>query len=223
MDPRGLRNNNPGNIRHGAVTWQGQTSDQPDKDFVKFTSPQFGIRALAKTLITYQATHKLRTVEQIIGRWAPPNENNTQAYVDAVAKAVGVGPKWDVSVDSTAIMGPLVKAIIAHENGRQPYSDEVILAGLKLAGIADAKAKPLVLQKRFVGASGASLASIGIAVLAAGDALGPVVGQLHDQAAPFAGLHPLAAKLVSGLAVIGAVLAGLSATSHALAHRNEGA
>ena len=220
--PRGLRNNNPGNIRHSKVKWQGQADAQPDPAFVTFTSPQFGIRALAKTLITYQATHGLKTIEQMIGRWAPPNENNTPAYVKAVAEAVAVPASMPVAVDAMRIMLPMVAAIIRHENGSQPYSDAILRAGLRLAGVSDAAPKPLLLSKRFVGAAGSTIASAGVAVIAASAALQPTVASLHDQLAPMAAVSPTVGKAVAALGLIGAVLSGLSAFSHAMAHRDEG-
>lgn len=91
--PRGIRNFNPGNIRHVKGTrWQGMSANQNDPAFVQFTGAQWGIRALARTLITYQDKHQLRTIRQIIGRWAPPNENNTESYIRQVATRVGVSP-----------------------------------------------------------------------------------------------------------------------------------
>ncbi len=132
--PRGVRQNNPGNLRHGDH-WQGMATDQPDPDFIKFVSPVWGIRALCRTLLTYSGRHGLRTVRTIISRWAPPNENNTDAYVAAVAKAVGVldGEPIDLSRGDT--MRLLVKAIIRHENGQQPYDDATIDDAMKKAGV----------------------------------------------------------------------------------------
>jgi hypothetical protein len=84
--PRGIRNNNPGNIDRNTTKWQGMADDQSsDPRFVVFKTPQAGIRALAKILLTYQNHDGLKTVRGIIGRWAPAVENNTSAYVAAVA------------------------------------------------------------------------------------------------------------------------------------------
>lgn len=127
--PRGLRNHNPGNIRHGA-DWQGMAEQQTDPSFVQFKAPEWGIRAMVRILLRYR-TLGLVTVRQIIDRWAPPNENNTEAYVQAVAKAVGVTPSE--ALDYTRHLLPLLKAIIGHENGQQPYSDETIAKGIGLA------------------------------------------------------------------------------------------
>lgn len=133
--PRGIRNDNPGNIRHGQK-WQGMRDEQTDAEFVQFVSPEYGIRALAKTLLTYQSKHRLRTVAQIIARWAPPSENNTAAYVAAVARAVRVEADQPIVLTDRAVMLPLVRAIIAHENGMSPYTAEQMNAGLSMAGLA---------------------------------------------------------------------------------------
>lgn len=89
--PRGIRNNNPGNIRHGA-NWHGLNPDgrKIDPAFCVFTTSVAGIRALAKVLINYKRIHGLNTVRQIISRYAPPNENQTTAYIQSVAKQLGV-------------------------------------------------------------------------------------------------------------------------------------
>lgn len=127
--PRGIRNNNPGNIRHGA-DWQGQAPHQDDPDFVTFLSPQWGIRAIVRILRSYQA-HGLKTIGAAIDRWAPQNENDTGAYIHAVCMDCGLDADTVVSFDN--IMMPLVKAIIRHENGVQPYMDDIIQMGIELA------------------------------------------------------------------------------------------
>lgn len=141
--PRGYRQNNAGNIRHGQP-WQGLSEYQPDPDFCAFKTPEFGIRALAKTLLTYQNKHGLRTIERIISRWAPPVENDTSAYVAAVEKATGLRKNLVLDLYKAKFMLPLVKAIVAHENGRTPkgwkhgrdwYPEAVYAEGLRLAGV----------------------------------------------------------------------------------------
>lgn len=112
---RGLRNNNPGNIRHGATTWQGQSRQQTDPDFVQFTDSTWGIRAINKILDSY-AKRGLFSVRQIISVWAPPSENDTEAYIRSVAAHAGVDPDA-----KTVDRAKLVAAIINHENGSQPY------------------------------------------------------------------------------------------------------
>lgn len=132
---RGIRNHNPGNLRRSADPWQGLAAEQTDAEFFQFASAKWGIRALARTLIAYQDRIGLKTIKQMIGRWAPPNENDTGAYVRAVAASVGVGPDAEIDVHDCAILRPLTLAIIRHENGQQPYTDAEIDAGLVLAGV----------------------------------------------------------------------------------------
>ncbi|MGF6098879.1 structural protein [Pseudomonas sp. 18175] len=147
--PRGIRNFNPGNIRHSkGVRWQGQAVIQSDTAFVRFEGPRWGIRAIARVLITYQDKRRaadgsrIDSVREIVGRWAPPIENNTNAYTLAVARALGLDPDFEgVDVYDFIVMRDLVQAIIRHENGPGPlpggqwYGDSLIAEGLALAGI----------------------------------------------------------------------------------------
>ena len=133
--PRGIRNNNPGNIRHSKVRWVGEAEDQPDPDFVTFSGPKYGIRAICKVLMSYQDDDGCRTIRQLIRRWAPPGENDTGAYVAAVSRACGLGPDEPANVQTSAVMTPLVETIIRQENGEQPYAADLIFDALRLAGI----------------------------------------------------------------------------------------
>lgn len=147
--PRGIRNFNPGNIRHAkGLRWQGMAAVQDDTEFVQFTAPRWGIRAIARVLITYQDKRlasdgsRIDTVREFIERWAPPSENNTNAYTDSVARALGLHPDHDsVDVYDFDVMRTLVTAIVRHENGSGPlpggqwYGDAIIADGLALAGI----------------------------------------------------------------------------------------
>jgi hypothetical protein len=128
--PRGIRNFNPGNIRRDGTPWLGLADDQSDPEFCVFTDPEHGIRAIVKIMRSYKA-RGLYTIKQAIARWAPPVENDTSAYVDAVCAGCNVFP--DTVVDFDEIMPQLVKAIIQHENGQQPYTDQTINAGIALA------------------------------------------------------------------------------------------
>lgn len=128
---RGVRNNNPGNIEASATQWQGQTGS--DGRFATFDTPEAGIRALGRNLLAYQERHGLNTVQGIVNRWAPPGENNTGAYIAVVAKAVGVSPADRLNLRDPATLQKLTAAIIRHENGSQPYPDEVLRAGVDLA------------------------------------------------------------------------------------------
>lgn len=125
---RGIRNNNPGNIDYRpANNWKGQLpyDKSIEPRFCRFSAPEYGIRAIIALLRNYQAKYALKTIRGLISRWAPSNENNTNAYVSGVSKALGVDPDASVSLvyKNTAIS--LAKAIIYHENGSQPYPDAV--------------------------------------------------------------------------------------------------
>ncbi|NBM12304.1 MULTISPECIES: structural protein [Proteus] len=121
---RGERNNNPGNIRHGSK-WQGLSAQQTDKDFCQFVSPEYGIRAIYKLLQTYQNKYELNTVESIIDRYAPPNENNTVGYINRAAKDIGVSVNEPINVSSKPVAIALATAIVGVELGYQPYSQKV--------------------------------------------------------------------------------------------------
>lgn len=133
--PRGIRNNNPGNIEKGD-NWQGLTTGS-DPRFATFTTPEYGIRALAKVLTTYQTKHNLRTAKQIIGRWAPATAENPSTiagiYPAEVARAAGVGVNDPIDLGNPETMVKVVTAIIQHENGQQPYSQATIRQGVRLA------------------------------------------------------------------------------------------
>jgi hypothetical protein len=136
---RGYRNKNPGNIDYNVRNrWQGQvgieTAGNPPR-FAVFESHEFGIRALAALLTTYQDRHGLRSITQIVSRWAPGNENNTGAYIQHVARLTGRGANDVLDLHTYADLRPLVEAIITHELGGNPYDAATIDAGLRLAGV----------------------------------------------------------------------------------------
>lgn len=141
--PRGIRNHNPGNIRRvTSVAWKGQAAQQADAEFVVFEAPEWGIRAMARILLSYQRRGVV-TVRDIIHRWAPPAghgpngsyANPTDAYVAAVARHMGVAPDMPIDVRQPDQARALIAEIIRHENGQQPYPRATLDAGLDLAGI----------------------------------------------------------------------------------------
>jgi hypothetical protein len=126
--PRGIRNNNPGNIEDNGTAWKGYNGN--DGRYVIFDHHEYGIRAMNRILNTYASKYGLRTIRGIIHRWAPPVENITSSYVNAVSQRVGVGPDVELSGQHRA---DLIAAIIHHENGQQPYTVEAIARGMALA------------------------------------------------------------------------------------------
>lgn len=135
MTARGIRNNNPGNIRWGDE-WKGLVPEnqRTDKSFCQFKSAEYGIRAMIIILRNYQRKHGLSTISGIINRWAPTNENDTQSYINSVAKATGVDPDQRIDTSDSRFMMKLLQAIIQHENGDQPYSFDVFVKAIDLAG-----------------------------------------------------------------------------------------
>lgn len=113
--PRGIRNNNPGNIRIGNNNWQGMKKTGFDPNFVEFENPVYGLRALMKILLTYYSKYGLDTVQSIVNRWAPPHENATDSYAAHVAKILKV-KRFEI-IDVPKQLIPLAKAITVHENG----------------------------------------------------------------------------------------------------------
>lgn len=123
-DPvRGQRNNNPGNIRVGEH-WQGllnpeeMTPEQvAEKEFCVFRSPNWGFRAMGVIFLNYAKLHGISTIRGAISRWAPPNENDTEAYVKAVAARLGCGPDERFSLTNRQNLTGLLKAVSIHECG----------------------------------------------------------------------------------------------------------
>jgi hypothetical protein len=121
--PRGIRNNNPLNIRKGN-NWKGERPVQSDKAFEEFSSMTYGIRAgfiiIRKYMSGYNGlTEKFNTIEKIIRRWAPPTENATQRYIDQVAKESGISPRLKLSFDDKKSMCAIVSAMIHVECGQK--------------------------------------------------------------------------------------------------------
>lgn len=85
---RGVRNNNPLNIRRSGSNWFGMSVTQTDHDFCQFTSINYGLRAAMYLLTKYVFFYKFTTIKQVIFRWAPPSENNSEVYVDRVVHII---------------------------------------------------------------------------------------------------------------------------------------
>lgn len=132
-EPRGIRNHNPGNIRRSDDAWLGKVAEPTDDAFEQFESPEYGIRALVKIIRNYRTLYDLETVAGIIGRWAPPHENDTEAYIESVCNYIGCEPDETLDLDSVDLLHDLAASIIRHENGQQPYSRTQIESGIAMA------------------------------------------------------------------------------------------
>lgn len=135
MTARGIRNNNPGNIRHG-IDWLGDEPEgtRTDADFEHFETMGYGIRAMIVLLKTYRSKYGADTVREIISRWAPSSENDTTAYINAVCSG-WVTPD-EVLPDSRDTYLFLCQRIARHENGPDYalIKPEDWSEGLRLAG-----------------------------------------------------------------------------------------
>ena len=148
--PRGLRNNNPLNIRLSSDRWQGQinanvndndnnSSLKGEAEFCQFYTMAYGWRAAFRLLChTYYGKYKLRTIRAIITRWAPPKENNTEAYIRCVTDRIGIGPDKELGDPQTHptqwMMIGIAMAIV--ENGTTNLDYLSMLKGWEIAGFA---------------------------------------------------------------------------------------
>lgn len=122
---RGLRNNNPGNIRLDGVHWKGEKEPSTDGAFKQFTSMAWGYRAMFQTLNTYSNKYGLDTIRKMISRWAPPTENDTEAYIKAVSDRSGTPPDSRITTTNRDVMVPIVAAMSRVENGEDARMADV--------------------------------------------------------------------------------------------------
>ena len=133
--PRGIRTNNPLNIRKGN-NWRGERVNQKDNAFEEYESMAYGVRAGFILIKRYMSgynglTERFNTIEKIIRRWAPPTENATQKYIDAVAQETGISPSLKLSFDDRRSMCAIVGAMIHVECG-QHIDPSIIETGYDL-------------------------------------------------------------------------------------------
>ncbi len=139
--PRGVRLNNPGNIRlNPNIQWKGQSAVQNDeKGFVVYDAPVFGLRAVGRILLGYQRRIGLKTIAEIINRYAPPSENDTAAYIKHVCAEMGTTPYAEISLEDQKRLARMIQAIVEHEvglnQGQDWFPDSLYLeaAGMALA------------------------------------------------------------------------------------------
>lgn len=117
ITPRGLRNNNPGNIRLTKTVWAGQIIPGTDRSFCQFQTMAYGYRAMLMTLRNYRRKHGCSTVADFIRRWAPPIENDTAAYIRSVCRTLQVPDSYVPDIDDRTVMCNLAAAISKVENG----------------------------------------------------------------------------------------------------------
>ena len=133
--PRGIRNNNPLNIRKGN-NWKGEVGSSTDGEFEQFVSMQWGVRAGFKILKNYMTGYggrvrPLTNVHDIIHRWAPPSENNCKAYIDSVCRFSGLHEFERLQFSDRNKMLALVDGMIRVECG-QAISLDIIASAYDL-------------------------------------------------------------------------------------------
>jgi hypothetical protein len=139
---RGLKNNNPGNIKVGGEHWEGIVGR--DGNFLRFKSMEHGVRAISKLLGTYFNKYKLNTVEQIITKYAPRKDNNpTEKYINDVCEYMGVQRKQHINLNDEHTMLDILNAIIRMETGRD-LPDNTVLRGIRMAGNEYLNKSPVV-------------------------------------------------------------------------------
>lgn len=130
---RAERNNNPGNLIY--VGQRGASREAGGGRFASFESPEDGVAALVRQLQLY-GQRGTDTLETIMAKYAPPNENDTDAYIDTLAKRLGVSATQKLDLNDAATLTGLVQGISRHEAGRSFLSDEQVMTGLNRAGVS---------------------------------------------------------------------------------------
>lgn len=122
---RGLRNRNPGNIRRSAVRYRGEVRPSRDAEFKQFETMAYGYRAMFVLLDSYARRHGLHTLRTMIGRYAPPSENDTRGYVEAVSRLAGIDADRRLDTRAHDEMAAVVAAMSRVENGTAAVAEEV--------------------------------------------------------------------------------------------------
>lgn len=123
---RGLRNNNPLNIRISTDKFDGEIQPSQDKAFKQFKTMAYGYRAAFKVLRTYIVKYQCNTVDKIIARWAPSSENDTNSYIKSVVSQTNIASGSKINPDTKDIMVDLVCAMSRQENGVRAVRSDVL-------------------------------------------------------------------------------------------------
>lgn len=116
-----VRNLNPGNLEYNPHDpFLGLANPPNDGKWCVFTDAVYGIRAIMVVLHTIYVKHGLTTTAQIINHYAPPTENNTQAYVDAVCHWNDWQEDDQLDFGDGATYVGFAQAIAVHESGLNP-------------------------------------------------------------------------------------------------------
>lgn len=195
--PRGVRNNNPGNIMDFGINWQGLADPRKDDDgYCRFVDPVYGIRAMVMDIRNDWSEDGLRTVAALVAEFAPKAHagNPTEIYARHVAKAMGVGVNDEIDLNEFATVKAMVLAMMRFELGMEPpYTDAQINKALMLAGV-----------ERPVKSAGKSNTVRSAGGVAAAGGAGAIIEAVNDT------VTPLAPWLEYAPYVIGALMLGLA-------------
>lgn len=168
--PRGIRNNNPGNVEHNERNkWLGLADPPSDGRYCRFTHPRYGIRAVVHLLLAYQTKYRFKTIAAILERYAPRQDKNaTDDYIAFVAKKAGKRPNDPISMRDYSTAVAIVTAIIEFENGIQPYPTDLIEDSVGLVITTDSETsvgtvKPMVKSTEQLAVGGAAVGTGGLA------------------------------------------------------------
>ena len=196
---RGIRNNNLGNVRRSKDKWQGAApaARQTDRAFVVFENNVWGLRAVARILIRYQDHYGLRTIASLITRYAPPEENDTAAYIAFVVKRTGFAADEKLDMQSYAHLRPIVEAIVCKEvgpaHGATPAEFDRALA---LAGV--------LAPPRPIASPGAKVATGGVLTVATAIEYADQARQLGEAVSPWVDkIQQNGPWLVAAIAMLG--------------------
>ena len=134
--PRGIRNGNPLNIRRTLTKWKGMRETQTDKAFCQFESLAYGYRAAFILLKQYYRKYRLKTIQGIISRWAPPSDGNaTSKYITFVCHKAGVEPAEQLPfiTDDPLLWFCIVSAMAHQENGQTAGTMNDVILGYVMA------------------------------------------------------------------------------------------
>lgn len=115
--PRGIRNNNPGNLTRTSISWQGEVANNTDGRFEQFTEFVWGVRAMIRDISGDIKKDGDNTIRKLITKYAPSNENNTAGYISSLSTRTGFGADQILDADDKAVMARLVQQICIIENG----------------------------------------------------------------------------------------------------------
>lgn len=114
---RGVRNNNPGNIRHSVTPFRGEVTPSGDAEFKEFESMEWGFRAMLLILHNYGVLYGIDTLDRMIYRWSPPSENDTALYIKAIARRLDCTVGAHIDTLNRDVMVAMVGAMAHIECG----------------------------------------------------------------------------------------------------------